>query len=742
MKKPTLCLIALFFISHAGFSETYVWEGYDDFSGSSLDSSKWGTKYLGGGIEPYVSGGKLILSANSGNPSATKVVKSGWEDIFQGDDGGQAWVYPKDSEIVGIEAEFLIPSSTSSMSGLALGVASLSPLSYATAELNADPNSASQYSQGFGFYHLANDGSEVENFGTTQRDTTHRLGATLIDGIIKLYVDGEIRYQGEAGTFNTDMFYINGFNDYQSQGLAFELTADNVRVIRRVTTTNLDGSVLVLSSADDVSETLSFENGTFTSTFQDPTEGTFVDTDKSYILDEVSSDVWNITLEDGDTYSFDASSNSGTLVDYENGAIDTEGTWSFTFERHDWEDYDDFSSGSLDSSKWDVWWGAGGALPVVENGALKLSGSGNESDPASSVIPDDLTYTSNLPSKHSIALINQDDVYGVQAEFMIPSNPSDDTGLNFIFFDWASDGSKNGFGPELEYRLNRGLRTEFAWTDPDTGVDEQLTRSAQFDTYYKMSLIHTDTANSMYLNGELIKEFSSAGFEPDTIGFAAFNDDGLPYATYVKNVRVLRRSQEATEPDPVTVVSDPNGNAVVVQVGDEYQWSSNLNGVTLWSVSGSESEGDWYALTAKFSGGKVIYGFDQLFADDVSDTGTNSAPYEIDENGYIKSLEGDGDYQYYNVVSVEDGVIGTIQNDQGVESVADNGVNQVDQWFFTTRAAAEEYYYSKVNPKNWMWFDHYPWVYSEEEGDWLYFYPSGGTLMYWSNKGQAWRKFK
>ena len=259
-------LLFLFFTQLA-FADTYVWEDYDDFSGSSLDSSKWGTKYLGGGIEPYVSGGKLILSATSGNPSATKVVKSGWEDIFQGDDGGQAWVYPKDTDIVGIETEFLIPSSTSSKSGLQVGVASLYPLSYATAELNADPNSDSQYSQGFGFYHLANDESEIENFGTTQRDTTHRLGATLIDGIIKLYVDGGIRYQGDAGTFNTDMFYINGFNDYQSQGLAFELTADNVRVLRRVTTTSLDGSTYSLSSTDGVSETLSFENGVFTSTF-------------------------------------------------------------------------------------------------------------------------------------------------------------------------------------------------------------------------------------------------------------------------------------------------------------------------------------------------------------------------------------------------------------------------------------------------------------------------------------------
>ena len=38
------------------------------------------------------------------------------------------------------------------------------------------------------------------------------------------------------------------------------------------------------------------------------------------------------------------------------------------------------------------------------------------------------------------------------------------------------------------------------------------------------------------------------------------------------------------EPDPVTVVSDLNGNPVVVQVGDEYNWNNSLDGVILWSV--------------------------------------------------------------------------------------------------------------------------------------------------------------
>ena len=499
-------------------------------------------------------------------------------------------------------------------------------------------------------------------------------------------------------------------------------------------------------------ETISFSSsGTFTANItngiDDPSGS------GSYTYSKTGTNTASLSYTiDGPGYSFEydlqfTGENKGIYTKFANygGGTTDETTGPFTLsgvpvpEQFPWEDYDDFSSGSLDSSKWDVWWGAGGALAVVENGALKLSGSGNVNDPASTVVPEDLTYIpdENLPSKHSIALINQDDIYGVEAEFMIPTNPSDDTGLNFIFFDWAADGSKQEFGPELEYRSESGLRTEFAWTEPGSGESMQITRPASYGTYYKMSLIHTESTNSMYLNGELIKEFSSSGFEPDTIGFAAFNDDGLSYDTYVKNVRVLRHSQETTEPDPVTVVSDPNGQAVVVQVGENYQWNSTLDGITLWGVE--QSSDGWSSMTMRFENGRNFG--NEGFYDSVAQPQPYDVTFEIDENGYIKSLEDDGDYQYYNAVSVENGVIGTIQNDEGVDSVANNGVNAVDQWFFTTRAAAEEYYYSKVNPKSWMWFDHYPWVYSNEQQDWLYFHPSGGTLMYFSNKGQAWRQF-
>jgi len=42
--------------------------------------------------------------------------------------------------------------------------------------------------------------------------------------------------------------------------------------------------------------------------------------------------------------------------------------------------------------------------------------------------------------------------------------------------------------------------------------------------------------------------------------------------------------------------------------------------------------------------------------------------------------------------------------------------------------------------KGWMWFDHYPWVYSHVEGGWLYFLPSGSKLMVYSVKDETWRE--
>ena len=144
-----------------------------------------------------------------------------------------------------------------------------------------------------------------------------------------------------------------------------------------------------------------------------------------------------------------------------------------------------------------------------------------------------------------------------------------------------------------------------------------------------------------------------------------------------------------------TVLSYTNGEALVVKSGSSYSWSDTLEGMILWAVIIGEDE--IYKGTVKFSNGYLFYGFDS-FTDDVSDLGNNKVPYSIDENGYIKSLEQDGDYQYYNVIGVENGVIECIGGDQGVDSVSNNGSNESDHWFFITKDAAQDYYDQLTGP--------------------------------------------
>jgi len=375
------------------------------------------------------------------------------------------------------------------------------------------------------------------------------------------------------------------------------------------------------------------------------------------------------------------------------------------------------------------------------NGALQLGGSGDPNDPASDSLPYALSLL-DIPESmatHPFTIITDSSVYGLEAEIMLPSGSQYSTGLNFLCWDTTSqtaDGSFKQFGPEIEYWSGQNPALDYQYLDPSTDEVVEVSLPAEFGVYYKASLIQDGSKSLIFIDGEKVADFHYPEFSPNAYGFFAFNDDGYPFETYVKNIRVLRRSQASTEPDPVTVVSDPNGQPVVVQVGDEYQWNSTLDGVTLWALGVGE-DGVSKKGTAKFDNGNKLIVFDMV--DEVNGNETYNHPYIVDENGYIRVTE--SVYQYYNVVGFEDGAIHIIQDSNGLGSVADDGVNQVSMLYFTTRAAAEEYYYSKANPKDWMWFDYYPWVYSQEEQGWLYFYPSGGKLLYWSNQGQAWREF-
>ena len=392
-----------------------------------------------------------------------------------------------------------------------------------------------------------------------------------------------------------------------------------------------------------------------------------------------------------------------------------------------WQDYDDFSGSSLDTTKWEVGYFSGGERVTIDNGQAKLSGTAYSST-SPFQMPTELTVAGQGSTEgNTFMFVRDSNIFGLEAEIMIPNaNNNYEAGMYLGTLDSNPLGS-------LGFELRKTATGSSFNYDYLNDQEKKILgyEAGSLDTFHQIAITKLDGQTSYYLNDNLVKQFSSSSHDEDYWSIGSFNDEGLAYITYADNVRVLRQVET------ITVVSDPSGQQVVVQVGDEYKWSSTLNGVTLWGVE--QSSDGWSSMTMRFENGRNFG--NQGFFDSIAQPQPYDVSFEIDENGYIKSLEDDENYQFYNVVSVENGVIGTIQNDEGVDSVANNGVNKVDQWFFTTRAAAEEFYYSKVNPKDWMWFDYYPWVYSNEEQDWLYFHPSGGTLMYWSNKSQAWRQF-
>ena len=410
-------------------------------------------------------------------------------------------------------------------------------------------------------------------------------------------------------------------------------------------------------------------------------------------------------------------------------------------EQFAWEDYEDFSGSTLDTNKWDICKWDGGEFPVPEGGKLKFMGQPNSSSSVNvatsamlAISPDASVGDPSSQSPHSVLEFKDShNLEGIELTFSIPSGVPNEMGFGLYAVDYKAMFEEIGQESSIRFSMDLWAENAKAYLEYDainssTGIEEEIDKTISFNTSYRVAFIRSDSQISFYMNGELIGEFPYSDVGEYFI-VRAMNEINQPFTTYLENVRVLRRSQEVQEPDPVTVVSDPDGQAVVVQVGNEYEWSSTLDGVKLWGVW-EDGENVWIGATLKYENGmqKGSIGL-------TDEVGTNlevNHPYIIDENGMIKVTE-DTAYQYYQVTAVENGVITTA--DDSSFPLSDTSK------FFTTRAAAEEYYYAKVNPKDWMWFDHYPWVYSQEEQGWLYFYPSGGKLLYWSNQGQAWREF-
>jgi hypothetical protein len=127
-----------------------------------------------------------------------------------------------------------------------------------------------------------------------------------------------------------------------------------------------------------------------------------------------------------------------------------------------------------------------------------------------------------------------------------------------------------------------------------------------------------------------------------------------------------------------------------------------------------------------------------------------TSTYIFKDNGVvtIRTTTGSEESTYSYVKSNSD--TGTLS----IPAQTDNASSTIYRMSFTSSASGSlseggsgsfAYFIDGSNQpptKGWMWFDNYPWVYSEIEQGWMYLYPSGSNLMAFSVKDQVWREMK
>jgi hypothetical protein len=329
--KHYLSLILLFYLSYLHvFAETYVWEDYDDFSGSNLDTSKWDVGYFEGGQNAVVSGGKAELIGTGFTGSDAKLTPAPWVGAVTNSIGqSNSGIFLKSVNVNGLEVEVTIPTSGNSENvGFIIETYSEELSTYNGIELAWRQNGLSwsfenEYPSSGQLYEI----DQAANF-----DETYKVAVIHTGSRMEMYINGE-RVANINSTFSPSHWLIGSFND---DGNPFSVSIDNVNILRQSSET-LNGSSLFLDSDDPVSLTLEFENNLITSTFED-NGGTDSGTESGISYDYIISDesIFSITFTDtivGDYLTFDRSTNRGKLYDFkDDGQIDTSGTWEFTFE--------------------------------------------------------------------------------------------------------------------------------------------------------------------------------------------------------------------------------------------------------------------------------------------------------------------------------------------------------------------------------------------------------------------------
>ena len=320
------------------------------------------------------------------------------------------------------------------------------------------------------------------------------------------------------------------------------------------------------------------------------------------------------------------------------------------------------------------------------------------------------------------------------------------------------------------YQLNweTGLLKE---KNTNSGVEEthqfsnwQDSKDAMVAPMMDFTIPHTSNSNN---------EYENVSFEEGDLGFTSFSvTEGAPepdpeYAPSSLVGKIYKGSMNDTyqfidESNAIFYHKESNFQSSEVS-NITYTWSPDGNSGTLTtSLNESTTLSFTSAVEGSFSWNEQESGETSNGTFTLEEATTGNAPsslvgdsmiagkktYIFKENGVvtIRTTTGSQDTTYgfvksgnneivFNIPAHADGVTSTIYK-MTFSSTAEGTLSEGGSGSF-------QYFIDGSNQpptKGWMWFNEYPWVYSNVEAGWLYFKPTGSKLMVYSIKDQAWRE--
>ena len=289
---------------------------------------------------------------------------------------------------------------------------------------------------------------------------------------------------------------------------------------------------------------------------------------------------------------------------------------------------------------------------------------------------------------------------------------------NFTFDDWESM-ENYYFNPQMEFGVPNSLTvnlgdygfTSFSVTKGAPEPDPEYAPSSLVGMIYKGSMNDTyqfvDESNAIFYHQE--SNFQSS--EVSNITYT-WNPDG--------NSGSLTTSLDETTTLSFTSASEGT-----------FQWQEN---------GGSSSNGSFTLTDASAGNAPSSLAGDSMIA------GTTT--YIFKENGVvtIRTTTGSQNNTYGFVKSGNNEIVFNIpaHAEGATSTIYKMTFSSTDSGSLSEGASGSFQYFvdgsNQPPTKGWMWFDEYPWVYSDVEGGWLYFNPTGSKLMVYSAKDEAWRE--